>query len=57
MTADCTECESRYEVAFIEAEASSDVPEFCPFCGERIEEITEESNDDDDYNQSDESWD
>ena len=57
MAADCLECESRYEIAFIEAEASNDVPEYCPFCGERIEEIVEEESTDDESYDDEESWD
>jgi endogenous inhibitor of DNA gyrase (YacG/DUF329 family) len=47
LTADCSECESRYEIAFIEVEASTEIPEFCPFCGSKIDDITLQSEEDD----------
>ena len=35
---------------------SAEYPEFCPFCGETIEEITEEIDEDDEII-DDEQWD
>ena len=49
VTGECLNCESSYEVAYIEQVVSSELPEFCPFCGEQIEDITEDYiNEDDD---------
>jgi hypothetical protein len=35
---------------------SEDLPEFCPFCGEHIEKITEETTDDAEYDDEDDKW-
>ena len=48
VTGECLNCESSYEVAYIEQVVSSELPEFCPFCGEPIEDITEDYIDEDD---------
>jgi hypothetical protein len=41
-------CESTYSVAFMEEMVSQDLPEHCPFCGEQIEELSEDYIEDDD---------
>ena len=43
VTAECLECESTYGVDYIEEIVSEEYPEFCPFCGEKIEEFGKES--------------
>ena len=48
VTGECLNCESSYEVAYIEQVVSSELPEFCPFCGEPIEDITEDYIDEED---------
>ena len=48
VTGECLNCESSYEVAYIEQVVSSELPEYCPFCGEQIEDITEDYIDEDD---------
>lgn len=42
VTADCTSCESVYAIEYTEELSSKEMPEFCAFCGEPIEDITEE---------------
>lgn len=51
ITAECDNCESTYEVQYTEELTSEEYPEFCPFCGEMIEDITEqeEYDEDDDW--------
>ena len=56
ITGECINCESSYEVAYVEQLVSSELPEHCPFCGEAIEEITEEYIEDDDLNEDDMKW-
>ena len=57
ITAECHNCESSYEVNYVEEIVSSDYPEFCPFCGEHIEEVTEESYiEDEDDDLDEEEW-
>jgi hypothetical protein len=56
VTGECLNCESSYEVAYVEQLVSSELPEHCPFCGEQIEEITEEYIEDDDLNEDDMKW-
>ena len=51
ITAECNNCESSYDIIYMEELVSEQYPEICPFCGEHIEEIQEEyiedENDDD----------
>jgi len=47
ITAECNNCESSYDIEYVEELASSEYPEFCPFCGELIEELSEYDEDDD----------
>lgn len=54
---ECLNCESSYQIEYIEELASAEYPEFCPFCGEHIDEITEEHNDDDDEGSLDSDYD
>ena len=54
--AECIQCESSYEVAYVEEIVSDELPTFCPFCGERVEDIQEEYIDPDEQNENDE-WD
>lgn len=57
VTGECLNCESSFEVAYVEQLVSSELPEHCPFCGEVIEEITEEYIEDDELDNDDEKWD
>lgn len=57
VTGECLNCESSYEVAYVEQLVSSELPEHCPFCGEVIEEITEDYIEDDDLDEDDLKWD
>lgn len=56
VTGECLNCESSYEVAYVEQLVSSELPEHCPFCGEKIEEITEDYIEDDDLDDDDLKW-
>ena len=56
VTGECLNCESSYEVAYVEQLVSSELPEHCPFCGEVIEEITEDYIEDDDLDEDDLKW-
>lgn len=56
MSVECTNCESSYSVEYVEQLVSMEYPEFCPFCGERVDEITEEYIEDEDSD-DDEKWD
>jgi hypothetical protein len=56
VTGECSSCESHYTIAFVEEIVSAELPEYCPFCGETIEEITEDYIEDDDFNENEE-WD
>jgi NAD-dependent SIR2 family protein deacetylase len=57
VTGECLNCESSYEVAYVEQLVSSELPEHCPFCGEVIEEITEDYIEDTDLDEDDLKWD
>jgi len=54
---ECLNCESSFEVAYVEQLVSTELPEHCPFCGEVIEDIQEEYIEDDDLTDDDLKWD
>ena len=56
LSGDCANCESTYTVSFMEEMVSQDLPEHCPFCGEIIEELSEDYIEDED-NFDDGEWD
>jgi len=41
VSGDCANCESTYNVEYMETMVSQELPEHCPFCGEVIEELSE----------------
>ena len=53
---ECLNCESSFEIAYVEQLVSSELPEHCPFCGEIIEDIQEEYIDDEDLTDDDLKW-
>jgi len=55
LSGDCLSCESTYSIAFMEEMVSQELPEHCPFCGEQIEELSEDYIEEDD-NLDDEEW-
>lgn len=57
VSAECSSCESTYEVSYVEEIVSTDLPEHCPFCGEPIDELSV-SDDyiDDSDDMDDEEW-
>lgn len=48
VSGECHNCESTYDVSYVEELTSDDYPQFCPFCGEAIEELSEHDYIDDD---------
>ena len=56
LSGECLSCESSYSIAFMEELVSKDLPEHCPFCGEQIEELSEDYIEDDDDLDND-GWD
>jgi hypothetical protein len=58
ITAECSNCESSYDVIYMQELVSEELPEFCPFCGEPIDTLSEEEEyiEDDELN-DDEKWD
>jgi hypothetical protein len=57
VTGDCSSCESTYEVTYEEELTSENVPEYCPFCGEAIEVLSENYIEDSDLDEDDLKWD
>ena len=57
VSGDCENCESSYQIAYTEQFVSSELPEHCPFCGELIEDISEEYIDEEDGNEDEQEWD
>jgi len=43
---ECHECESVFLVNYNEMLSSKEFPEYCPFCGEPIEDLSDESDTD-----------
>jgi hypothetical protein len=58
ITAECSNCESSYDVIYMQELVSEELPEFCPFCGEPIDTLSEEEEyiEDDELNDN-EKWD
>ena len=56
MTGECLTCESSYNVEYMEEMVSQQLPEHCPFCGESIEELSEQYIDEDDNSEDAEKW-
>jgi hypothetical protein len=57
LSGECLSCESTYSVTFMEEMVSQDLPEHCPFCGEQIEELSEDYIEDDDDDLDTREWD
>lgn len=55
VSGECQSCESTYSVDYLEELVSDQFPEHCPFCGEAIEELSEESYILDEDDEEDES--
>jgi hypothetical protein len=55
ITGECLNCESSYDIQYVEELVSQEYPEHCPFCGEPIEELSEDYIEDDD-DLDDEEW-
>ena len=56
MSGDCLNCESTYSIEYMEEMVSQELPEHCPFCGEIIQELSEDYIEEDD-DLDDEEWD
>jgi NAD-dependent SIR2 family protein deacetylase len=56
MSGDCLSCESTYSIEYMEEMVSQELPEHCPFCGEIIQELSEDYIEEDD-DLDDEEWD
>jgi hypothetical protein len=57
LSGDCLSCESQYTVSFVEELVSQELPEHCPFCGEIIEELSEDYIEDDEDDMDNGEWD
>lgn len=57
LSGDCLNCESTYVVQFMTEMVSQELPEHCPFCGEIIEELSEEYIEDEDNESDNGEWD
>lgn len=55
ISGDCINCESTYGVSYYKEMVSDDEPLYCPFCGESIEDVTEEYIEDDNY-EEEQDW-
>ena len=57
ITAECSNCESSYDIIYQEQLVSQEYPEICPFCGEQIDELTESDYIEDDDAMDNQEWD
>ena len=57
VTGECHSCESSYDIQYMEELTSAEYPEFCPFCGEHIDELTESDYIEDEDDLDNEEWD
>jgi hypothetical protein len=55
VSGECKECESYFDLSFEENLVSQE-PEYCPFCGEAIEEPMEDYIEDDDDFDDETQW-
>ena len=54
---DCLNCESTYMINYEEELVSEELPEMCPFCGEKAQDISESQYiEDDDSDTDDDEW-
>ena len=51
ITTDCSNCESVYSVDFNDGDVTEEIPLFCPFCGESLENDDDLDDDYDDEEQ------
>jgi len=57
ITTECHNCESSYDVSYMEELVSEQYPEICPFCGESIEELSEDEYiEDDELDDDEDKW-
>jgi DNA-directed RNA polymerase subunit RPC12/RpoP len=56
VSAECLECESTFEIAYVTELVSDETPNYCPFCGEKIEDLNEEYIEDENFDENTE-WD
>jgi len=56
VTGECLNCESSYNIQYVEELVSEEYPEHCPFCGEPIEELSEDYIEDEDDSDDGEEW-
>jgi NAD-dependent SIR2 family protein deacetylase len=57
LSGECLSCESTYSVSYMEEMVSQELPEHCPFCGEIIEELSEDYIEDDEDDLDAKEWD
>jgi NAD-dependent SIR2 family protein deacetylase len=57
LSGECLSCESTYSVSYMEEMVSQELPEHCPFCGEQIEELSEDYIEDDEDDLDTKEWD
>jgi len=56
LSGECLSCESTYSVAYMQEMVSQELPEHCPFCGEQIEELSEDYIEDDEDDLDIKEW-
>lgn len=53
---ECNNCESSFVIHYTEMFTSKEYPEYCPFCGEPIDELSEDYIEDEDDSEDEGTW-
>jgi hypothetical protein len=56
VSGDCDNCESTFQIHYAQELVSEEYPDHCPFCGEPIDELSEDYIEEDDDSDNEE-WD
>lgn len=56
VSVECENCESTFEVQYLEELVSDELPAFCPFCGEQTDNVSEDYIDDDELADENDEW-
>jgi hypothetical protein len=54
ISGECSNCESSFDISYVQQFVSQEMPQFCPFCGTEIDDIQEHYIEDDGDSDDDE---
>ncbi len=53
---ECENCESSFDLSYMQEFVSNELPSFCPFCGEQTDIVSEDYIDDDELTDENDEW-